>query len=120
MKGLKIAVALICIGLSISTLSGLGWFGEVGVHPDGSVETGETVDEVGDIDIESDGGLLGDFAIVRAVMDGVNALRMMTTQTESMLLNLGAPQPIAESIETIVIVTISIGLLFLIRGIRSG
>lgn len=116
MRGVKIAVVVMCIGLSISVLGSMGWFGWVGVHPDPGIDSSETQKEMEEVGGESSGGG-SDFGIVRAAANTFNVFRSLIGQIAPALVNLGVPRPIAVATEAVSVVAMGVSVVMLVRGV---
>jgi hypothetical protein len=116
MRGVKLAVIVICVGLTFGALGTMGWFGWVGVHPQPGVDTEQERKNLEEVNGSSSGGA-SDFGIVRTATDTFNALRNVVGEVGSGLVSLGMPPPLAYAVEAIVSVSIGIAVLYLVRGV---
>lgn len=130
MRAITITAFVLCVALVFGMLGGLGWFGWVGVNPDPGIdgvgtdpddgEVGGVVGEqAGNVSASGEGesneGILG---LVSSTLDVLNALRYLTTQTASALINLGVPAYIGWTVQGIVTFTVLIGFVQIVRGMR--
>lgn len=114
MRGIKLAVIVMCVGLAFGILT--PWFGWVGVNPQPGVDTQQEQDELNETSGQGSGGS-SDFGIVRAAVNSINAIRGVVGEVGSGLVNLGMPRPIADAVQAIVGVAIGIAIVFLVRGV---
>jgi hypothetical protein len=115
MRAAQITVFIFCVSLAIGVLGSMGWFSLVGVQPDAGIETQQAEDDLSEPGASSAGS--DEFSIVRGAIDTLNALRLVTTQTSSALINLGTPAPIAYAVHSVVVVTWGVGIALLVRGV---
>lgn len=116
MRGIKLAVVVICVGLAFGLLGSMGWFAWVGVNPQPGVDTQQEQEDLNSTSGESSGGA-SDFGIVRAALNTFNAIRGVIGEVGSGLVNLGVPRPIASAVQALVGVAIGIAIVYLVRGV---
>lgn len=119
MRGIHLAAFILCFSLAIGMLGSIGWFGMVGVHPDGGLEEQreETVSTANESVGASDAGS-EEFSMIRGAMDALSTLRLLTTGVYGALTNLGVHGAVAAPIQAIVTFTVFISFVQIIRGMR--
>lgn len=118
MRGIHIAAFTLSIVFASSALAGMGWFATVGVSVDPGLsdEAGQVEKDFDDPGASSAGS--DEFSLVRGALDTLNALRVLTTQTEPALERWGVPPDIAYGIGGIVSFSMTILIVQVIRGLR--
>ena len=124
MRGVDVAMFMLCIAISFTILGGMGWFVWGGVQPEdgGFGERGEAVgEEVAGHEpgIPDSEGTFGDFGLVTGALDGLTMLRDLTVMSYWFLGSLGVPEPMAAGYALVVNTTIVLGIAFFIRGLRD-
>lgn len=114
MRGVKIAVVVICVGLAFSILG--PWFAWVGVSPAPGIDTKDTQKDLDNASGQSSGGA-SDFGIVRSGMDTFNTFRSVMGEISDGLVNLGVPLLMADAVETLAYIAIGVAIVYMIRGV---
>ena len=125
-RGIDLAVFMVCFGLAFMVLGGMGWFAWVGIHPETGgfeQEANETGHDMFDHDEEvptSGGGLLDAIGTVTGMMDGLQLLFNITVGARWFLMALGVPGPLATAYWLVVNISVSITALLAIRGLTAN
>lgn len=122
MRGVQVAVLVLCFALSVGILSGLGVYNDAGVHVapgmEGDVDTVEKDMADEDFTLDDTGGVFGFFDLAKSAIDSVKILWVLITAIESALMALGVPAAFASAIQTLASILFGITLIAIVRGIN--
>lgn len=117
-KGLNMAILLLCFGIGIGMLSGLGYFDVAGSGVQGGVQ--DDVNEVNEsVGGEQTGDNLGDdtlFGMTRSAISTVTVFWNLIVATSTVLQSLGVPEAVADGVQLLVRISFGLFIVQLIRG----
>ena len=120
MIGIRAAIFLLCIALSVSMLAGIGFYNEAGISiaPGLEGDMQEVEDEMGQDEFELDdtGGIFGLFDLATAAVDGVMILWTLITSVGAALQAFGVPAEIANPMGSLITILFGLGIFQIIRG----
>lgn len=120
MRGLSIGIFLLCVGVAITALVGIGFTDQVPIGGDSPVQddTKRVEDELGGTRNISDTGEGGSFlGFTTHGTNAISVLFQLFTSTSAILQNWGIPRAIADGIQTIVVVIGGFMIVQFIRGV---
>ena len=122
MKGINLAIFVLCLAAIVGIFSGIGFYADAGAHVvPGLEEDVERVEEdmASDQELENTGGIFGLFDLATAAVDGITILWTFVTSIDAIIMSL-VPDPrmipVADWMQTIAIVLFGLSIVQVVRG----